>query len=97
MPADHESPAPVSTSTPQLSSASSASSTSTISALSVGFIALRFSGRLSSTHAMPASISTLTVVHRSAYGTVLSFACVADNISGSLICGERAGSLSSGP
>ena len=66
MPADHESPAPVSTSTPQSSSASSASSTSTISALSVGLIALRFSGRFSSTQAMPSSISTFTVVQRSA-------------------------------
>ena len=66
MPADHASPAPVSTSTPQESSASSASSTSTISALRVGFMALRFSGRFSSTQAMPASISTFTVVQRSA-------------------------------
>jgi hypothetical protein len=76
MPADQASPAPVSTSTPHSSSASSASSTSTISAFKVGFIALRFSGRFSSTQAMPASTSTFTVVHRSAYGTVVSFARV---------------------
>ena len=77
MPADHASPAPVSTSTPQSSSASSASSTSTISALSVGLIALRFSGRLSSTQAMPSSTSTRTVVQRFAYDTAvsLSFVC----------------------
>ena len=66
MPAENESPAPVSTSTPQSSSASSASSTSTISAFRVGLIALRFSGRFSSTQAMPSSTSTRTVVHRSA-------------------------------
>src|SRR5581483_8387780 len=63
MPAENESPAPVSTSTPTSSFASSSSSTSTISALSVGFIALRFSGRCSSTQAMPSSTSTRTVVH----------------------------------
>jgi len=62
MPAENESPAPVSTTTPQPSSPSSACSTSAISALSVGLIAFRLSGRFSSTQAMPSSSVTRTVV-----------------------------------
>jgi hypothetical protein len=60
MPAENESPAPEITITAASGSASSASSNSSISALSVGFIALRFSGRLSVTHATPSVISTAT-------------------------------------
>ena len=75
----------MSTTTPQESSASSASSTSIISALSVGLIALRFSGRFSSTQAIPSSTSTFTVVQRSAYPTVSSSSLVSRVISGSLI------------
>src|SRR5215469_3832284 len=61
MPAEKLSPAPVSTSTPQRSSASRKSSTSCISWLRVGFMQLRFSGRFSVTHATPPSKSTRTV------------------------------------
>jgi len=64
MPAENASPAPVSTTTPAASSASSVSSTSIISALSVGFIALRFSGRFNSTHAIASSTVTRTVSQR---------------------------------
>src|SRR3972149_7910281 len=61
MPAEKESPLPVSTRTPQRSSASSASSTRHISEFSSGFIAFRLSGRCKDTHAMPSSNSTRTV------------------------------------
>ena len=63
IPAENDSPAPVRTTTPASVSASSVSSTSSISAFSFGFIALRFSGRLSATHAMPSVTSTATVSH----------------------------------
>jgi hypothetical protein len=62
MPAENDSPAPVSTSTLQRLSISSAFSTASISAASVGLIALRFSGRFIVTQAMPSSNSTRTVL-----------------------------------
>ena len=55
-----DSPAPVSTSTPQRSSTSSASRTSFISRFMAGFMALRLSGRFMATQAMPSSNSTRT-------------------------------------
>src|SRR3954447_6723932 len=64
MPAENESPAPVSTSTAASSSASTASSTSIISALSRGLIALRLSGRFRVTHAIRSSTRTSTVCQR---------------------------------
>src|ERR1700733_1904875 len=60
MPAENESPAPVSTSRPQRSSTSSASSTFTISSFKGGLMALRFSGRFKVTHAILSSNSTST-------------------------------------
>ena len=60
MPAENESPAPVSTSTPQRSSTSSASITSTISRARSTLMALRFSGRFIVTQATPSSKSTRT-------------------------------------
>src|SRR3954447_21690808 len=68
IPAENESPAPVSTSTAASSSASTSSSTSIISALSVGLIALRLSGRFSVTHAIRSSTSTSTVSQRPVSG-----------------------------
>src|SRR4051794_18996930 len=64
IPAENASPAPVSTSTPASSSASSVSRTSIISALSLGLIALRLSGRFSVTHAIRSSTRTSTVSQR---------------------------------
>src|SRR3954454_19641101 len=64
IPAENASPAPVSTSTAASSSASSASRTSIISALSLGLIALRLSGRFSVTHAIRSSTRTSTVSQR---------------------------------
>jgi hypothetical protein len=61
MPAENESPAPVSTTTATRSSISSASSTLTISSFSAGLMALRLAGRLRVTQAMPASNSTRTL------------------------------------
>ena len=56
--------APVNTNTFTSASDSSVSSTSRISRFNVGLIALRFSGRFNTTHPMPSSTSTSTVVHR---------------------------------
>ena len=62
MPAQNESPAPVSTSTWQRLSASSALITCSISAAMVGLMQLRFSGRFIVTQAIPSSNSTSTVL-----------------------------------
>ena len=57
MPADHASPLPPSTSTPTSSRNSSSSSTASIRRLSCRLIALRLSGRLNHTHAIPSLTS----------------------------------------
>src|SRR5258708_3817630 len=71
MPAEKASPAPVSTSTPQRSSVSSASMVSSISWVSGGFMALRLSGRLRLTQAMPSSNSTNTLAPQGDCGSEL--------------------------
>src|SRR3979411_1590454 len=71
MPAEKASPAPVSTRTPQRSSVSSASMVSSISWVSGGFMALRLSGRLRLTQAMPSSNSTNTLAPQGDCGSEL--------------------------
>src|SRR6185437_3281263 len=78
MPADHASPEPVITTTPQRVSPSSVSSVASISALRSGLIALRFSGRLSATQATPSSNSTLTFLPQGSDMDLLSFCRVVD-------------------
>src|SRR6185295_919370 len=74
MPAEKESPEPVSTSTPQRSSTSRASSTSFISRFMTGFMALRLSGRFMETQAMPSSSSTRTALPHGSFSPPLASA-----------------------
>src|SRR6185437_10323524 len=79
MPAEKESPEPVSTSTPQRSSTSRASSTSFISRFMTGFMALRLSGRFMETQAMPSSSSTRTALPHGSFSPPLASALPPDD------------------